>query len=118
MRLAKKNLGNPDRTMEIPHGKVEQVELEDTALARITLQPGWKWSQHVRPEVHTDSCQSPHIQYIIRGRLMIAMDDGTKTELEAGDFVVIPPGHDAWVVGNEPFVAVDFTGLKQYVKEP
>lgn len=118
VKLSKKNLGKPDKTTEFPHGRLEHVSLDDnTSLARVVLQPGWKWSQDVRPQAKTESCQSHHIQYILSGRLMIAMDDGTKTEIEAGDFVVIPPGHDAWVVGNEPFVAVDFSGLKEYVKE-
>lgn len=117
VQLAKKNLGTPDKTTEFPHGRLEHVSLEDMALARITLQPGWKWSQDVQPQAKTESCQSHHIQYIISGRLMIAMDDGARTELQPGDFVLIPPGHDAWVVGDEPFVAVDFSGLKQYVHE-
>ena len=117
VRLAKKNLGRPDKITEFPHGRLEHVSLEDTALARITLQPGWKWSQDVRPQAKTETCQSHHIQYILSGRLMIAMDDGMKPELEPGDFVFIPPGHDAWVVGDEPFIAVDFSGLKEYVKE-
>lgn len=115
LKLAKKNLSNPDKTTEFPHGKLEHVALDDTALARITLQPGWKWSQDVRPMAKTESCQSHHIQYILSGRLVIAMDDGTQTELESGDFVVIPPGHDAWVAGNGPFIAVDFSGMKEYV---
>ena len=117
VRIAKKNLGRPDKTLEFPHGKLEHVCLEEAALARITLQPGWRWSQDVQPQAKTESCQSHDIQYILSGRLMIAMDDGTKTELEQGDFVFIPPGHDAWVIGNEPVVAVDFSGLKEYVKE-
>ena len=74
-------------------------------------------SQDVQPQAGTESCQSHHIQYILSGRLTIAMDNGVKTELEPGDFVFIPPGHDAWVVGDEPFVAVDFAGLREYVRE-
>ncbi len=70
-----------------------------------------------QPQAKTDSCQVHHIQYILSGRLMIAMDDGTKTEVEPGDFVIIPPGHDAWVVGDQPLVAVDFSGLKEFVHE-
>jgi quercetin dioxygenase-like cupin family protein len=117
VRLAKKNLGRPDKITEFPYGRVEHVSLEETALARITLQPGWRWSQDVQPQAKTKSCQSHHIQYILSGQLMIAMDDGTKMRLEPGDFVFIPPGHDAWVVGDEPFLAVDFSGLKEYVKD-
>ena len=78
-------------------------------LTRCTLQPGWRWSQHVRPLTRTESCQVQHIQYVLSGRLTIRMDDGSRLDLQAGDFAVIAPGHDAWVVGDEPFVAVDFS---------
>jgi quercetin dioxygenase-like cupin family protein len=117
LKLAKKNLSTPDTTKEFPHGRLEYVKLDDLALARVTLQPGWKWSQDARPELKTESCPSHHIQYVLSGRLTIAMNDGTQMELGPGDFVSIPPGHDSWVVGDEPFVAVDFAGLKEYVEE-
>jgi quercetin dioxygenase-like cupin family protein len=118
LKCVKKNMGNRDVTRECGHGTLEIATIEDTTLARVTLQPGWKWSEHIRPMVNTDSCQAHHAQYVISGRLTIAMDDGSKTELKPGDFACIPAGHDAWVVGNEPFVAIDFSpDMRQYAQE-
>jgi quercetin dioxygenase-like cupin family protein len=94
------------------------ASLEDTTLARVTLKPGWKWSEHIRPMSKTELCEVAHQQYVISGRLMIAMEDGTKMELVPGDFAVIAPGHDAWVLGDEPFVAIDFSpAMKHYARE-
>jgi quercetin dioxygenase-like cupin family protein len=70
----------------------------------------------VKPLVKTGSCQAPHTQYLISGRIKVVMDDGTEEEFRPGDAVVIPPGHNVWVVGNEPVVGIDFTGLKEYAK--
>ncbi len=109
IRSNKKNLGSPDAVKEFAFGKLENVAIGGMSLSRITLQPGWKWSEHVRPLAQTDSCQTQHIQYVISGKIMVQMDDGQRIELGAGDFVVLAPGHDAWVVGDEPFVAVDFS---------
>jgi quercetin dioxygenase-like cupin family protein len=116
--LAKKNFASPDVTRQCDHGKLELATLGDTTLAKITFQPGWKWSESIRPKVHTDSCQVQHLQYVIRGRLRIVQEDGSQMDLEPGDFASIPPGHDAWVVGDEPFVCVDFSpDMKQYAGE-
>jgi quercetin dioxygenase-like cupin family protein len=118
LKCAKRNFRSPDAIRDCGHGTLELTTLEDTTLARVTLKPGWKWSEHVRPMVHTDSCPVNHSQYVISGRLKIAMDDGSQMDLEAGDFACIPPGHDAWVVGDEPFVCIDFSpDMKQYVQE-
>ena len=118
LKLTKKNLGTPDVTRECGHGKLELATLEDTTLARITFQPGWKWSESVRPMANTESCQVQHLQYVISGRLRIVQDDGSQMDLESGDFASIPPGHDAWVVGDEPFVCIDFSAdMKQYAEE-
>jgi quercetin dioxygenase-like cupin family protein len=118
LRLAKKNLAFPDATMDCGHGKLELATIDDTTLARFTLQPGWKWSEHVRPMANTETCQVHHLQYIISGRLRIVQEDGGQMDLGPGDFASIPPGHDAWVVGNEPFVGVDFSrDMKHYTQE-
>lgn len=118
VKLDKKNLGFPDVARECGHGTLELVTLEETTLARVTLQPGWKWSESVRPMVNTESCQVHHLQYVISGRLRIFQDDGSQIDLTPGDFAVIPPGHDAWVLGDEPFVCVDFSpDMKQYAEE-
>jgi quercetin dioxygenase-like cupin family protein len=116
--LVKKNLAVPDEEREFPNGRLDLVNIEDLTLGRAVLQPGWRWSEHVRPIAKTDSCQCEHIQYVLSGHLMVVMDDGTRMELVPGDFVLIPPGHDAWVVGGEPFVAVDFSGhIRDYAQE-
>jgi len=85
-------------------------------VALVTLQPGWRYSTDVGPIQGTTLCQAGHLQYVIRGRLLVEMEGGMKLELEAGDFASIPPGHDACVLGNEPFVAVDFLGMKEYAQ--
>ena len=105
---------NPDEVRNFTNGKVELANLGDAAIGRITLEPGWKWSKDVKHIVNTNSCQLPHTQYTISGRLRVKMDDGAEQEFGAGEAMYIPPGHDAWVVGNEPFIAVDFTGMKEY----
>ena len=118
-KLAKamsKSLDAPDEMAEFPNGRVDTVHLEELTVGRVVLMPGWRWSKDVKPKVGTESCQSQHSQYAISGRLVVEMDDGTRLEIKPGDVAVIPPGHDAWVVGDEPFVAVDFTGMKDYLK--
>jgi mannose-6-phosphate isomerase-like protein (cupin superfamily) len=105
---------NPDDVRKFTNGKVELANLGDTTIGRITLEPGWKRSNDVKHIVNTDSCQLPHTQYVISGRLRVRMDDGTEEECGPGEALYVPAGHDAWVVGNEPFVAVDFTGMKEY----
>lgn len=89
---------------------------EVRTFGRGILEPGWSWEKCVKPIVKTDSCQAPHTQYIVSGRMRVVMDDGTEEEVGPGDAAVVPPGHNAWVVGNEPVVAIDFTGLKDYAK--
>jgi quercetin dioxygenase-like cupin family protein len=93
---------------------VDVVNLDGHTAMRATFQPGWRWSQSVKPIVHTDSCQIEHLSYLVSGRLMIHMDDGTERELHAGDIAMIPAGHDAWVVGDEPAVIVDFPDSARY----
>jgi mannose-6-phosphate isomerase-like protein (cupin superfamily) len=105
---------NPDEVRKFPNAKVELANLGDTVIARITGEPGWKWSKDVKPIVNTNSCQMAHTQYVISGRIRVRMDDGTEREFGPGEVSYVPPGHDAWVVGNEPFVAIDFTGMKEY----
>ncbi|MBI4396075.1 MAG: cupin domain-containing protein, partial [Elusimicrobia bacterium] len=80
-------------------------------------EPGWKWSTSVQPIVKTKSCQSNHFQYHVSGRLMVVMDDGTQQECRPGDVSLLPSGHDAWVIGDEPAVIVDFQGMEHYAKK-
>ncbi len=118
LECVKKNMGIPDVTRECGHGKLELVTIEDTTLARVELEPGWKWSESIRAMANTESCQVHHLQYVISGRLRILNDDGSQMLLEPGDFASIPPGHDAWVEGKERFVCVDFSpDMKQYAQQ-
>ena len=114
--MQKKNCSHPDETREFPQGRVELVALGGVTIGRATLKPGWKWSTSLKPVVKTESCEAPHLQYHITGRLAVRMDDGSETEFGPGDVSHIPSGHDAWVVGDEPVVVIDFTGMANYAK--
>jgi hypothetical protein len=114
--LQKKNLAHPDETRSFDKGKVELATVNEVTFGRATLQPGWKWSTCVKPIAKTQSCQAAHLQYQISGRLHVVMEDGTEHEFGPGDVAYIPPGHDAWVVGNEPAVIVDISGMREYAK--
>jgi quercetin dioxygenase-like cupin family protein len=106
--VQKKSLDTtPDETRDFIKGEMQTATIRDFKVARLLLQPGWKWSEHVRPIAQTDSCQVRHTGYVISGQLKVVMDDRSETELGPGDAYVIEPGHDAWVVGNEPFLGVD-----------
>jgi quercetin dioxygenase-like cupin family protein len=98
-------------------GWVDVLRLGAGTVGRGTFEPGWQWSEHVKPIAATESCQSAHLAYCVSGRMAVRMDDGTKMEIGPGDVAVIPPGHDAWVVGNEPCVQVDFSGMENYAKQ-
>ena len=114
--IEKKSLNSPEETRTFEKGKVELATVAGVTFGHATFQPGWKWSTCVKPIAKTKSCQAPHTQYVISGRLVVVMDDGTKKEFGPGDVGVIPPGHDAWVIGNEPVVAIDVTGMITYAK--
>jgi hypothetical protein len=111
-----KSFNNADELRTFPKGKLELVNIGGATIGRVTFEPGWKWSTSVRPLVNTKSCEAPHFQYHITGTLMVLMDDGTQFECKPGDVSFLPMGHDAWVVGNEPVVVVDFQGMLDYAK--
>lgn len=114
--MEKKSLNSPDETRSFPKGKLQLVTLGGITFGRSTFEPGWKWSESVKPIVKTKSCEAPHTMYHVSGRLRVRMDDGTEEEFGPGDVSVIPSGHDAWVVGNEPVVVIDVTGMTHYAK--
>ena len=109
LRTLIKSFDTPDETKRFNRGRIEIVYLGDRGITRLELEPGWRWSQDLRPLVHVESCPIPHLQYVVSGRLMIRMDDGSRYELRPGDVASITPGHDSWVIGSEPFVAIDFS---------
>ena len=115
-KMQRKNLDSADETRSFDKGKLQLVTISGVTFGRATLEPGWKWSKSVKPIVKTKSCEAPHTQYIISGRLKVVMDSGQEEELGPGDAAVVPPGHDAWVVGKDPVVFVDFTGMANYAK--
>ncbi len=108
--MQKKSTSKPDETRNFPKAKVELIKLEGTTFALTTFEPGWKWSKDIKPLVKTKSCQVLHTIYQVSGKLHARMDDGTENEYGPGDIAVIPPGHDAWTVGDEPAVGLDITG--------
>jgi quercetin dioxygenase-like cupin family protein len=115
--LERKKFDQADETRPFQDkGMVELVTIAGGVVGRATFEPGWKWSEHVKPIAGTDSCQAAHMGYVVSGRQVILMDDGTQLELGAGDVVSIPPGHDGWVVGDEACVVVDFSGMGDYAK--
>jgi hypothetical protein len=111
MTLEAKNLlDTPDEARSFPKGEMTLVQLDGLIVARGVIQPGWKWSNDVKPLAGTDSCEVPHTGYVVSGRMHVQMDDGTEAEYGAGDVFVISPGHDGWVVGDEPYVALEWSG--------
>jgi quercetin dioxygenase-like cupin family protein len=106
-RVQKKSLNSPDETRDFGQGQMQIATVTDFKVARLLLQPGWKWSEHVKPLAQTDSCQVRHTAYVVSGQMKVVMDDRSEADLSPGDAYVIEPGHDAWIVGNEPFVGVD-----------
>ncbi len=97
-------------------GQVQLVHLASSPVGRATYQPGWRWSKHVKPIAGTDSCMASHVGYFVSGVMKVVMDDGEEQQFGAGDFAVIPPGHDAWVVGDEASVFIDWQGFATYAK--
>lgn len=111
-----RNFNKPDEVREFPNGKLELITVGGVAVGRATFKPGWRWSTSVQPLVQTRSCEAPHFQYHIAGTIHIVMDDGTEFDCGPGDVSLLPMGHDAWVVGDEPVVVVDFQGMVDYAK--
>ncbi|HEU4656140.1 MAG TPA: cupin domain-containing protein [Capillimicrobium sp.] len=112
-----KSVESPDETRPFAdRGQAAVLTVGGHPVLYGTFEPGWRWSEHVKPIAGTDSCQAPHLMYVISGRMHVAMGDGTEADVGPGDVASIEPGHDAWVVGDEPCVAVDFGGYAQYAQ--
>lgn len=117
MRLQRQRFSEPSDVRTIPRGRIDIVQLDDTVVGRMTYEPGWRWSVDVKPIAGTDTCQYHHLGVSLSGRVRAQMSDGTELEVGPGDIFEIPPGHDAWVVGDEPWVSVDFEAMRTYGKQ-
>ncbi len=107
--IQKKSTNMPDETKEFPNALIKTAKLDGITFNLATYQPGWKWSEDIKPTVKTESCQMKHTAYVISGRLHTKTDDGQEQDLGPGDVGIIPPGHDGWVVGDEPVQLLDIT---------
>ncbi|MDN5859281.1 MAG: cupin domain-containing protein [Pseudonocardia sp.] len=112
--LAKASFDAPTETRSFPDGRLELVDLGDAVIGRFVLEPGWRWSRCVRPTAGTATCRQPHLGYVLAGRMHVAMDDGAAGEAGPGEVFRIDPGHDAWTVGDETTVLLDFAGAGDY----
>ena len=115
-QMQNKNLAKPDEVRTFDKGQLELVTLGGVTFGRGTFQPGWRWSTSVKPLVKTPTCEAPHLQYHVSGRLYVVMDDGSEAEFGPGEVSLLPPGHDCWVVGDEPVVVIDISGMVDYAK--
>jgi hypothetical protein len=116
-RTEHKTFSRPDEVRTFPHGRAEILGVGDAQVGRLVFEPGWRWSDDVKPLAGTASCEAPHFQYHVAGKLAIRMDDGTEIVAGPGDVTSLPSGHDAWVVGDEPVVVVDWFGATNYAKK-
>lgn len=114
--LETRNFDSPDETRRPDKTTVEIVKLEGTTVGRYTFEPGWRWSECIKPVAQTETCQVDHVGYALEGRLHVRHDDGTEVEVGPGDVYHIHPGHDAWVEGGQRFLAVEFQGAGGYAK--
>jgi len=115
-KLETKSHDTPDEVRAPNKTRLEVVRLGDFTLGRMSLQPGWRWSECIKPVVKTDTCQMAHVGYAVSGRLTIKMNDGTQKTIGKGMSYTIPPGHDAWVEGAEPFVGIEVMSAEQFAK--
>ena len=118
MQVRRKRFDRPDEVRTVEKARIELVELGDAAIGHTVFEPGWHWTEHVKPIVGTATCEVHHIGYVFSGQLHVEMDDGPSIELTAGDVFEVPPGHVAWVVGDEPWTSIDFAGRRLFARAP
>jgi hypothetical protein len=109
-----KSFDQPDEVREFPKGRLELINIGNATIGRAVFEPGWRWLTSVQPIAKTTSCEAPHFQYHVAGVLMVKMDDGEEIECRPGDVSLLPSGHDAWTVGDEAAIVVDFQGMVDY----
>jgi hypothetical protein len=117
-KLQRRRFRESEEIRKFPHGEVRLVTIDDMVFGYFTLQPGWKWSECVKPIAGTVQCEHRHVGYCIRGQLHVIMKDGATMDFVAGDTYEIPPGHDAWVVGDETYHGVEFSGARTFAQSP
>ncbi len=110
----RKDLKTPEESRSFPKGKLELVNIGGGVVGKLTLEPGWRWSEHVKPLAGTEWCEAPHFQYHVSGTLHVKQMDGVEFDAVPGDVTALPSGHDAWVVGNDPVVVIDWSGASNY----
>jgi hypothetical protein len=115
-KAEQKRFGTPDETRTFERGTLDLLRIGGAEIGRLTLQPGWRWSEHVKPLAGTELCEAPHFQYHVNGTLHVVMADGAEFDAKPGDVTALPQGHDAWVVGDEPVVVVDWYGASNYAR--
>ena len=113
----KQSFDGAEEVRSFDRGRLEIVNVGGHPIGRATFEPGWQWSKSVKPIAQTDLCEAEHLGYFISGRMRVKMADGSETEYGPGDAMHLPPGHDAWIVGSEPCVVVDFVGFQNYAKK-
>lgn len=113
-----KSLDGPDEETSFPFGRADTVRLGDIVVGRLVQEPGWHWAEQIKPIAGTDSCEFHHVGYGLAGRSRVRMDDGTEFDIVAGDVFEIPPGHDVWVVGDEPAVSLIWGGWRGFGRSP
>jgi class 3 adenylate cyclase len=118
VELRRKRFDRPDEVRKVEKARIELVELGELAVGRAVFEPGWRWSQHVKPIVGTESCRVHHLGYVVSGHLHVEMTDGATLEVMGGGAFEIPPGHDAWVIGDEPWVSIDWAGRRIFARSP
>ncbi len=111
-----KDFAVPDDVRTFPQGRLELVSIGGSEIGRLVLEPGWRWSEHVKPVAGTELCEAPHFQYHVSGTLRIRTADGTEFDAVPGQVTSLPSGHDAWVVGSDPVVVVDWYGASSYAR--
>jgi quercetin dioxygenase-like cupin family protein len=115
--LVVKRLDQPDEVREFEKGRFEIVHIAGQVIGRATYQPGWRWSVHIGPEVGQKSCPVDHLGLVVSGRAAVLMDDGREILLTPGDVFAVGPGHDSWVVGDEPYVSLHLLGAEAYAQK-
>jgi hypothetical protein len=111
-----KGFAAPDEVRSFEMGELRLLKMAGGEIGQLVLEPGWRWSEHVKPIAGTELCEAPHFQYHVQGTLHIVMGDGTEFDARPGDVTALPEGHDAWVVGDEPVIVVDWYGASNYAR--